>query len=169
MCRASARPHRTPPSAPVGGPARRRYAPRGLFCKQRRRYNRFDRGHVRWQSVPVRFPCQHRRERLGDIFPIERAFPVSISYSTQPNAQMSLRFPPLGRVPAPETCTRRSQMIPTWVMAGDVIVGDIESPAGRTLRSRGAFRRPHRLCQPEVEHLTVPSGRTLMFAGFRSR
>jgi hypothetical protein len=35
---------------------------------------------------------QHRRERVGDIVAVERARARSISYATQPNAQMSLRL-----------------------------------------------------------------------------
>ena len=54
-------------------------------------------------------------------------------------------------------------MIPACVIAGVVIVGDIdrfgEDPAGRSI----AF------ASPKSSTFTVPSDRTLMFAGFRSR
>jgi hypothetical protein len=50
-----------------------------------------------------------------------------------------------------------------WViMAGDVIVGDCELLDDAATDSRA-------LARPKSSTLTVPSGRTLMLAGFRSR
>ena len=54
------------------------------------------------------------------------------------------------------------RMIPACVIASVVIVGDCDT--------LGASQpKLHRLGEAEVQHFAVPSGRTLMFAGFRSR
>ena len=49
------------------------------------------------------------------------------------------------------------------IMAGDVIVGDVGAPAGAIPAGSIAF------ASPKSSTFTVPSERTLMFAGFRSR
>ena len=55
------------------------------------------------------------------------------------------------------------RIIPAWVIAGVVIVGDCETlgeePAAGSIA----------LASPKSSTFTVPSGRTLTLAGFRSR
>src|SRR5215471_2269023 len=56
------------------------------------------------------------------------------------------------------------RIIPTPVIiAGVVIVGEFVTPAARLVTGSSAFARPR------SRTFTAPSGRTLMFAGFRSR
>ena len=55
-------------------------------------------------------------------------------------------------------------MIPTSVMAGEVMVGSI--PVGLAARVSGC---PTAFANPKSSTFTVPSGLTLMFAGFKSR
>ena len=50
------------------------------------------RRRARRQRVPVRLAFENRGERVGDGLARERDAPVSISKSTQPNAQMSVRL-----------------------------------------------------------------------------
>ena len=101
-----------------------------------------------------------RRPRPGTL-----ACPVSISYSTQPNAQMSARL----STGFPRACSgthvrRRAQDHP-----------DAGHHRGR--RDRRRLRRARRcapggsiaFASPKSSTFTVPSGRTLMFAGLRSR
>ena len=45
-----------------------------------------------WMDVPVRLVAGDGRERIGDRLTREAGTPVSISYSTHPNAQMSVRW-----------------------------------------------------------------------------
>ena len=56
------------------------------------------------------------------------------------------------------------RMTPLCVIAGDVIVGDVRDPA---VPDRGPARSPSP--DPKSSTLTVPSARTLMLAGLRSR
>ena len=44
------------------------------------------------QRRPVGFAVEDGRDRIGDRLAREAIRPVSISYSTQPNAQMSVRL-----------------------------------------------------------------------------
>ena len=91
--------------------------------------------------------------------------PVSISYSTQPNAQMSLRL----STALPRACSGLMyaavpSSTPTPVIiAGDVIVGDAVASMVRADVGSSAFARP------KSSTFTVPSGRTFTLAGFRSR
>jgi len=55
------------------------------------------------------------------------------------------------------------RIMPACVIAGVVIVGDIDALADGVSVGSIAFARP------KSSTLTVPSGRTLIFAGFRSR
>jgi hypothetical protein len=55
------------------------------------------------------------------------------------------------------------KIIPAWVIAGVVIVGDSDALGDELPAGSMAFARP------KSSTLTVPSLRTLMFAGFRSR
>jgi hypothetical protein len=54
-------------------------------------------------------------------------------------------------------------MSPAWVIAGVVMVGDCVTPGEMTPTGSIAF------ASPKSNTFTVPSDRTLMFAGFRSR
>ena len=56
-----------------------------------------------------------------------------------------------------------SKTPPAVIMAGDVIVGEETAPAAASPDGSSA------LASPKSSTLTVPSGRTLMLAGFRSR
>ena len=92
--------------------------------------------------------------------------PVSISYSTQPNAQMSLRL----SASRPFACSGDiyaavpSRTPTPVIMAGDVIVGEAVTSAGRPrLPACASFARP------KSSTFTTPSGVILMFEGFRSR
>src|SRR5215510_14539895 len=100
--------------------------------------------------------------------PSNARLPVSISNSTHPNAQMSLRLS-AGR---PFACSgdiyaavpRRT---PTPLMsAGDVIVGDNDNGDGLV---PAAADDSASLAKPKSSTFTELSGFTLMFAGFRSR
>ena len=76
-------------------------------------------------------------------------FPVSISKSTAPNAQMSARLSTV----FPTSLLRTHigggpEIIPACVIAGVVIVGDID-----TLGWTGTCRGLHRFGEAEVEHL----------------
>ena len=87
--------------------------------------------------------------------------PVSISNSTHPNAQMSVRLSTV----FPRACSgdiyAAVPMITPICVAPAVSVGDCDgSPSGL---GSSAFARP------KSNTLTVPSSRTLMFAGLRSR
>jgi hypothetical protein len=91
--------------------------------------------------------------------------PVSISNSTAPNAQMSLRL----STARPLACSGLMyaavpRIIPTPViMAGVVSVGDIDALDDEPAAGSITFARP------KSNIFTVPSARTLMFAGLRSR
>ena len=54
-------------------------------------------------------------------------------------------------------------MRPSWVIAGVVMVGDCETPGDEATSGSIALARP------KSSTFTVPSERSLMFAGFRSR
>ena len=103
--------------------------------------------------------------------PANARVPVSISNSTQPNAQMSLCLAaglPLAcsgdMYPAVPSST------PTPVMsAGDVIVGDIDSAFTSTPLAWRALPASTSFARPKSSTFTGPSSRSLMFAGFRSR
>src|SRR5262245_11788247 len=92
---------------------------------------------------------------------------VSISNSTQPKAQMSTRL----STALPRACSGAMYAAvpsntPTPVtIAGEVIVGDIDNGDGPVA---GAIDVSASLAKPKSSTLTVPSGRTLIFAGFRS-
>ena len=94
--------------------------------------------------------------------------PVSISYNTQPNVQMSARL----STGFPRACSGlmyaavpRNMPTPV-IIAGDVIVGDCDNPGIEpALLVSGAMS----FASPKSSTFTVPSLRTFMFAGFRSR
>ncbi len=88
---------------------------------------------------------------------------ASISYNTHPSAHTSLRL----SAPRPFACSGDMyaavpRMTPACVMAGLVMVGDNVWPADV---AAGSFV----FAKPKSSTLTVPSRRTLMLAGFRSR
>ena len=97
--------------------------------------------------------------------PSNARLPVSISNSTQPNAQMSARlstvFP---RACSGDMYAAVPRIMPACVIAGVVIVGDIDE-IRRRARPTGSIA----FARPKSSTFTVPSARTLMFAGFRSR
>ena len=136
----------------------------GSFSRQRRSSRRIA-GGVRAAARSSRAPlagsppaCPPRPR------PRTRAVPVSISKSTQPNAQMSAALvdrPALA--PARGSCRPRcpGSSRPRHRRAGD----------RRRLRRVDAERDrgSSALARPKSRTFTVPSGRSLMFAGFRSR
>ena len=90
--------------------------------------------------------------------------PVSISYSTHPNAQMSLRWSTRGACCLLGAHVRRrpeDAPVPSRGRRGD----------GRRLRDdRGLpSAGSSALARPKSRTFTVPSGRTLTLAGFKSR
>src|SRR6185503_18740094 len=98
-------------------------------------------------------------------WPGNARIPVNISNSTHPNAQISARLSTV----LPRACSGAMyaavpRSVPTPVIiAGDVMVGDIDMLADVVAVGSIAFARP------KSSTLTTPSGRTLIFAGFRSR
>lgn len=98
--------------------------------------------------------------------------PVSISYNTTPNAQMSARRS-TGR---PLACSGDMyaavpRITPMAVMAGEVIVGPGSRVPGPGFpESLGpGVPESRAFANPKSSTFTVPSSRTLMLAGFRSR
>ncbi len=82
--------------------------------------------------------------------------PVSVSNSTHPNAQMSVRL----STDRPRACSGLMYAaVPTTACAAAVRVGS----CGPLPDGSSAFARP------KSRTFTVPSGRSLMFAGFKSR
>ena len=101
------------------------------------------------QRRPIRLGLQHRRERVGDgRRPRTAACPSASRTARTPNAHTSARL----SARCPRACSGLMyaavpRIIPACVIAGVVIVGDIDALGdGR----RGGL---HRLRQPEVEHL----------------
>ena len=126
------------------------------------------RRHVGRQRGPVRLALQHGRERVGDVFALERAPCPSASRRARRRTP-TRRFACPPRVPSPArgSCTPPCPRItPASVAAGVVTVGDCASGvrASTPLASGAAS-----LASPKSSTFTVPSSRTLMFAGFRSR
>ena len=58
------------------------------------------------------------------------------------------------------------RIIPTCVIAGEVSVGEFDSPASLPLLATAGSIA---FAKPKSSTLTVPSGRTLTLAGLRSR
>jgi hypothetical protein len=93
--------------------------------------------------------------------------PTNISNSTQPNDHTSVR----SSTGLPLACSGDMyaavpRTMPCMVPAGDVSVGEfIGSAVGSLTRPVASIA----LASPKSRTFTVPSGRTLMFAGFRSR
>ena len=131
-------------------------------CKQRTNRRRTSSGSASQSGSP-----RSTAASVSDTSsPSNTRVPVSISNSTHPNAQMSAALvdgltPRLLRAHvsggAEHTRRRRSSS------PGDVMVGDAVASAPRRRIGSSAFARP------KSSTFTVPSGRTLMFAGFRSR
>src|SRR5262245_13587706 len=101
------------------------------------------------------------------VSPANAARPVNSSYSTHPNAQMSVRLSAgLPRACSGDMYAGVPSNTPTPVtIAGDVRVGDIDNDDG----SAAVAADVASLAKPKSSTLTVPSDRTLMFAGLRSR
>ena len=111
------------------------------------------------RSAPRRACRRRRRRRTARC-------PVSISYSTTPNAQMSARWSTalplrlLGR-----HVGRGAEDHARLRHRGRVIVGECSTSAFDARRAAGSIA----LARPKSSTFTVPSARTLMFAGLRSR
>ena len=98
--------------------------------------------------------------------PSNARLPVSISYSTHAERpDVAALVHGLARAPAPGSCTRPCRgSSRACIIAGDVIVGDM-----RHARRHRAPVGSIAFARPKSSTFTVPSGRTLMFAGLRSR
>ena len=88
--------------------------------------------------------------------------PVSISFSTHPNAQMSARL----SMAFPRACSGDMyaavpRMRPSWVIAGVVMVGDCETPGDEATSGSIAF------ASPKSSTLTVPSDAYLDVRGLQ--
>ncbi len=98
--------------------------------------------------------------------------PVSISKSTQPKDQMSVRR----STGFPRACSGLMyaavpRIVPRMVIAGYVSVGELaglEPGLSLSLRAPGSVGA-NIFANPKSRTLSLPSGRTLMFAGLRSR
>ena len=96
--------------------------------------------------------------------PLKTRLPVTISYSTQPNAHTSVRL----STGLPRACSGLMyaavpKITPACVIAGVVMLGGCEPSRDMGDAVSIAFARP------KSSTFTVPSGRTFTFAGFRSR
>ena len=143
-CRAAAASGPLPGSGAKGAESRRR-------CPGDRRQVRLLHDHAA-SDVGYRSPSNARR-------------PVSISYRTTPKAQMSARLSTVlaARLLRRHVRGRAEDHARSASCAGVVIVGDCDAFGDRRGRLPSAFARP------KSSTFTVPSGRSLMFAGFRSR
>ena len=134
------------------------------------------RRNVHRQRVPVRRALEHAGQCVGQILALERTPPrrhLMQQATESPDVTTLVR---LTLSPALATCSKRCQAVcPAVIMAGDVIVGDADTSGNcRTLRlplsgTARAFSGPGELGQAESSTFTVPSGRSLMLAGLRSR
>ena len=120
---------------------------------------------LRGERRPVGLDLQHVASVSLTSSPSNGRLPVSISYSTQPNAQMSLRLSTGSALRLLRRHIRRraEHHANTGRHRG---TGDRRRRATSPVRcavGSSAFARP------KSRTFTVPSGRTLMFAGFRSR
>ena len=134
------------------------------LSRHRWRSRRRDAGTPGPMHAPIRIAAEHGREGVGHVVPLER--PPSRSASRTARSRTP-RCPRACRracpAPARDSCTPPCRgSSPACVIAGMVMVGD---------RSDRRRRRPAScaLARPKSSTFTVPSGRTLMFAGFRSR
>ena len=91
--------------------------------------------------------------------------PVSISYSTQPNAHTSDRLSASRPLACSGDMYAAVPIMTPWpvIIAGEVIVGEFEISPRRPDTGSSALARP------KSRTFTVPSGRSLMLAGLRSR
>jgi hypothetical protein len=141
---------------------------RGSFWRQRRTSRSIgrgvDAGSASHDGSPRRMPASVSVTSS----PSNVRRPVNISNSTQPKAQMSARR----STTFPRACSGAMyaavpRMIPALVIvAGESIVGEAVTS---TLRVPLPAFRSSALARPKSSTFTVPSGRSLMFAGFRSR
>ena len=121
--------------------------------------------HVVGQRRPVRFARQHRCQHVGDV--VARKGPTAGQHLVEHRAERPDVGPLVdrrGRAPAPGSCRRRCRAAHRQPSSrGEVIVGDWVTPEA------GAPAASTALARPKSSTLTVPSGRTLMLAGFKSR
>ena len=137
----------------------------GSFCRQRRRHG--ERGERPREQAPVRFELQHVRERQRYVLAGKRARGPSASR----------------RAPRQTPRCRRACRRPAARLFGRHVGGRAENhPHGGHRRRRERRRVASALADPldapagssafaspKSSTFTVPSGRTLMLAGFRSR
>ena len=159
------------PSAAAMSEIRR---PRSLIRRARRR--RTTRSGVTRQRRPVRLTFDDRRQDVADVLPSNARLPVGVSKSTQPNTQTSLRL----SAGLPFACSGDiyaavPRIMPIAVIAGLTIVGETVfgtsitcGPVG-SLAFGAACGGTAGFARPKSSTLTVPSSRTLMLAGLRSR
>ena len=109
--------------------------------------------------------AQHVGQRMGNRLAAEQTLAAEHLEQDDAEAQMSARLS-TGR---PAACSGLMyaavpRIIPACVIAGVVIVGDCDT-ARRPLPTPGSIA----FASPKSSTFTVPSARTLMFAGLRSR
>ena len=113
---------------------------------------------------PVGFALRTAASVSVTVSPSKAACPVSISKSTQPKAQMSVRLSTACRAPARAHVGGRARGS-RRPRVGGASVGDRRR--GRVERRRLASRRA--LARPKSSTFTLPSGVSFTFAGLRSR
>ena len=137
---------------------------RRSFTRQRRRSRRTAGGVEPGRPEKSGSASMTRASTSATSPPLNARVPVSISKSTQPNAQISARL----STGLPRACSGAMyaavpRIIPARVIAGVVIVGDIDTLDKDPAAGSVAFARP------KSRTFTAPSGRTFTLAGLRSR
>ena len=133
------------------------------FCRQRRSSFGIDGGRFAGNRAQSGSRCSTRDRISGTSSPSNARRPASISKSTHPNAQISARLSTvLPRACSGDMYAAVPRIIPACVACSDS-VGDIDALAAAAPTGSIAFARP------KSRTFTVPSARTLMLAGFRSR
>ena len=136
----------------------------GSFCKQRRSRDRTTLGVSAGSAAHSGSVFNTSLITSTALVPSNARRPVSISYSTQPKAQISARL----STALPRACSGAMyaavpRIIPARVIAGVVIVGDIDTLGDDPATGSIAF------AMPKSSTFTVPSVRTFTLAGLRSR
>ena len=119
------------------------------------------------QRSPVRLDTHDCTEHLHDAVAVERALAgehLEQHASERPDVAALVRRSPRACSGRMYAAVPRIIAAPV-VIAGDVIVGDIDSARADMVAATGSIA----FASPKSSTFTVPSGRTLMFAGFRSR
>ena len=134
------------------------------FCsrsKHRRRSHLSGAGVVVGSTVRSRSRSSTFAITCATVSPVNSRCPVSISNSTTPKDQMSLRLSAVRPAACSGDIYAAVPMIMPICVAAAVSVGDCDG----SLAGVGSSA----LAKPKSNTLTVPSSRTLMFAGLRSR